>query len=437
MLFTAGLLLALLVLVARLVQLQIGEHATYLQRARANQIRLIPVPPPRGRLYDRTGRVLVRSRPSFVVEIVPSEISDSHAAIAELAQLLALPEDTLWKRVLHHRGINYHNFDEVVTGEPFGPVIVANDLTHAQLSRLAEERIDGVQVSVEPVRDYPYRSLGSHIFGYVGAITEDEFKRLRSKGYTANDVVGKDGLEAAYDDALRGIPGGERIEVDAQGQIVRRVAPQVAIPGHGLILTLDWHLQQIVERALENGIATVAQTRGRTISGAVVVLDPYSGAVLALASNPNFDPNDFARGIGERRYARYLNDPLEPLYDRAIAAATATGSTFKMITGSAALSAGVVQRDEIVYDSGYWNCHGQLFRDIAAGGLGATTFVTALAASSDGYFYQMADRLGYDRLSSYARKFGIAARSGIDLPGEYPGNWPTDAWTRKVYGVPL
>ncbi|HEY0798024.1 MAG TPA: penicillin-binding transpeptidase domain-containing protein, partial [Candidatus Baltobacteraceae bacterium] len=271
-------------------------------------------------------------------------------------------------------------------------------------------------------------------FGYVGQITEDEYNERKNRGYTPNDVVGKDGLEAQYDDWLRGIPGGDQIEVDAQGELVRRLAPVDSIPGDSLILSIDWRLQQLAEHALRTHIDDVAKLRKRRITGAVVIIDPYTGGILALASYPNFNPNDFANGIKESTYERYLDDPLKPLYNRGIAAATATGSTFKMISGSGAISAGVIAPDQVLYDSGYWNCHGALFRDLAAGGLGTTDFVRALAASSDGYFYQVGDRLGHTRLRYYAQQFGLSRTLGIDLPGEYPGNWPTEAWMQATFG---
>ena len=160
------------------------------------------------------------------------------------------------------------------------------------------------------------------------------------------------------------------------------------------MLTLDWRLQEIVENALRDQLALVGERRGRRLAGAVIAIDPRDGGILALASYPSFDPNDFANGIKESTYSTYLNDPLQPLYDRAIGAATATGSTFKMVTGSAAITSGVIGQDQVLYDSGSWECHGTLFSDIAAGGIGTTDFVHALAASSDGYFYQLGDRLG-------------------------------------------
>ena len=437
--FVALLLAGLLGLVARLAQVQVVEGTNYAAAARANQVRHIPVAAPRGRIYDRNGVLLVRSRPSYVCAMIPSDVKDPEATIHALSQVLALPEAALWKRLLHHRGVDYKDFDELAVSEPYGPVILASELSSAQMARLAEsqDELPGIDLEAQPVRDYPYRRMGSHVFGYVGLITEEEYKQRKGNGYTPNDVVGKDGLEAQYDAFLRGKPGGERIEVNAQGQMMRRLGPDEPVPGDSLILTVDWRLQRLAETALSDQLAAVGKARGHDVAGAVVVIDPYNGGVLALASYPNVDPNDFTTGIRQSTYARYLNDRLQPLFDRAIGAATATGSTFKMVTGSAALSSGVIGKDQVLYDSGSWYCHGVTYTDLAAGGLGETDFKRALAASSDGYFYQLGDRLGHTRLRYYALQYGLGKTLGIDIPGEYPGNWPTDAWSRKVYGLPL
>jgi penicillin-binding protein 2 len=434
--FIALVLLALLALVARLIEVQIFDGERYRQEALANQIRLIPVAAPRGIMYDRHGTVLVRSRPSFVVGLIPSQVTDIDSDLQRLSTAIGVPEATLRDRLLHHRGIDYKTFDEVVVNEPYGPVVLARDLPVASTARLSELLSDmpGVDLEVQPVRDYPHGPFGSHIFGYVGAINEEEYKTLAREGYSPNDVIGKDGLEYQYDRYLRGIPGGERVMVNSSGSVVANVASQSPVPGDTLVTNLDWHLQSIVESALADGLARWGH--GRRLSGAVVVEDPWTGGILALASYPNFDPRDFSAEKSSR-VRRYLTDSSEPLFDRAIAAATPTGSTFKMVTGSAALTEGVVRVDHVVYDSGGWNCGGYYARDIASGGMGNTTFVPALAASSDGYFYRLSWWLGNARLRKYALAFGLNAKSGIDIPGENEGNWPTNAWEMRNFGVPM
>jgi penicillin-binding protein 2 len=436
--FIIVIILAFCALLGRLIFVQLADGPIYAEKARANQIRLIAIVAPRGRIYDRNGVVLVRSRPSFVCVLIPSEVRDVNATLRTLSDIVNVPEPVLRRRLLHHNGVNFKNFEEVALYEPYGPVILASDLSAAQTARLAEVQTHllGIDLQAEPVRNYPYGSLGAHMFGYVGQITEEEYQKRKRQGYTSNDVIGKDGIEARYDHYLRGVPGGEQVEVDAQGQLVRRLGLLESVPGDSLTLSIDWHLQELAETALRSHIADVFKQRGRRISGGIVILNPYTGGVLALASYPSFNPNDFAAGIKESLYANYLNDPLEPLYDRAIAAATATGSTFKMVTGSAAISSGVITSDQVLYDSGAWECHGQLFRDIASGGrgLGRTDFVRALAASSDGYFYQLGDRLGHERLRFYAEQYGLGHTLGIDIPGEYPGNWPTEQWVQETFG---
>ncbi|HEY5426981.1 MAG TPA: penicillin-binding protein 2 [Candidatus Tumulicola sp.] len=434
--FIAAIVVALLLLVGRLIQVQVVDGDKYRAAALANQVRLIPVAAPRGIIYDRHGTVMVRSRPSFVVGLIPSEVADVDGELKQLAGAISVDAGTLRTRLLHHRGIDYRSFAGVVAGEPYGPVVLAKDLPVAAVARLSEllAELPGVDLEVQPVRDYPYGPLGSHVFGYVGAITEREYERLKREGYSPNDVVGKDGLEAAYDRYLRGVPGGQRVIVDSSGAVVSSVSSKAAVPGDTLITNIDWRLQQIVEQALSQEIATWGH--GRKLSGAVVVEDPWTGGILALASYPNFNPADFSADKFKRiRY--YLTSSTEPLFNRAIAAATPTGSTFKMVTGSAALTEGVVKVDQVVDDTGGWNCGGYYARDIAAGGLGNTTFVPALAASSDGYFFRLSWWLGNARLRKYALAFGLAAKSGIDLPGENEGNWPTNAWEMRTFGVPM
>ncbi|HKU81392.1 MAG TPA: penicillin-binding protein 2 [Candidatus Tumulicola sp.] len=432
----AAVAAALIVLVVRLIEVQLFDGAAYRAQAVANQVRLIPVAAPRGIVYDSRGRVLVRSRPSFVVGLIPSQVTDVDGELKTLASAIGTSVDGLRKRLLHHRGIDYDNFDQVVTNEPYGPVVLAKDLPVAAVARLSEllAELPGVDLEVQPVRDYPHGSLGSHLFGYVGAITEQEYEQRKRLGYSPNDVIGKDGLEYEYDRYLRGVPGGQRVVVDSSGKVVSTVSSQAAVPGDSLVTNIDWRLQQIVEESLASGIA--AWGHGRPLSGAVVVENPWNGAVLALASYPNFDPEDFAADR-YKRVDKYLTSSTEPLFDRAIAAATPTGSTFKMVTGSAALTEGVVKVNQVVYDSGGWNCGGYYARDIASGGLGNTTFVPALAASSDGYFFRLSWWLGNTRLRKYALAFGLDAKSGIDLPGENEGNWPTNAWSLRTFGVPM
>ena len=434
--FAAVLVFAFGALVARLVQVQIFQGDAFAAAARANQVEVIPVAAPRGLILDRTGTVLVRSRPSFVCALIPSEVTDVAKTLATLSEVLRIPVAQLERRLLHHLGKNYKNFDEVVTYEPYGPVILASDLTAVQTARLAESQSDlpGVDMEEQPVRNYPYGKMGAHLFGYVGVIDEDEYRARKRAGYSPNDVVGKDGLENAYDRWLHGRAGGEQVEVNASGALVRRLKPLDPTPGDALVTTIDWRLQKIVEKNLAAQLARWGKGRGQRLAGAVIVLDPYTGGVLAMASMPEFDPNEFATPINEKKYARLLADKLNPLYDRAIGAASPVGSTFKMVTGSGAISSGVIKPHQVLYDSGRWSCYGNVFYDIASSGLGSVGFEKALAASSDGYFYQLGWRLKNKLLAYWATQYGIGSKLGIDVPGEYPGNWPTQEWVQATFG---
>ncbi|HEX5274088.1 MAG TPA: penicillin-binding protein 2 [Candidatus Rubrimentiphilum sp.] len=431
--------LALIGLFARLIQVQLVQGDAFRAAAQENQIRLIPVAAPRGSIVDRNGNPIVRSRPSFVVAVIPSELTDLASELKSVSQAISVPVKKLRYQLFNHHGVSYKTFDDLDANEPYGPVIIASDLSVQQVVKLTELLVDlpGFDVEAQAVRDYPYRAQGSAFVGYVGQISEDEYKSLRNLGYSPNDVVGKDGLEYTYDRYLRGEPGGERVVVDAQSQVVPgiKLPEKQPVPGDTLVLNIDWRLQRIVEQALANGIHSWAGNRSG-VGGAVVVEDPWTGAIRAIASYPSFDPNAFASN-DYKKLAYYLTNSSQPLFNRAISAGTPTGSTFKMVTGSAALTAGVVKVNEIVYDSGAWNCGGAIFRDLAAGGLGPTGFVRALAASSDGYFFQMGWRLGNARLRKYALAFGLAAKTGIDLPGEFEGNWPTNASMLKSSGLPL
>ena len=323
------------------------------------------------------------------------------------------------------------------TYEPNGPVILATDLTPAQTARLAETQSDlpGVDMEEQPVRNYPYGKRGAHLFGYVGVIDEDEYKARKREGYSPNDVVGKDGLENAYDRYLHGRAGGQQVEVNASGALVRRLKPLDPVPGNTLVTTIDWRLQKIVEKNLRAQLAKWGKARGARLSGAVVVIDPTDGGVLALASMPEFDPNEFATPIDEKKYAALLSDKLNPLFDRAIGAASPTGSTFKMVTGSGAISSGVDQAEPSALRLGRVGCHGVVVprhrrRRSRLGRLRARArrVVRRLLLPARLPPGPRAPALLRDCSTGSARSLGI------DLPGEYPGNWPTEEWTQRTFG---
>lgn len=429
------IVVALGVLFARLAYVQLSQGAYFERLADLNQLRTIPVAAPRGVLFDRRGVVIARNRPSFVVQIVPMQIRDPHTEIADLAQLLGISPDAVWRRLLHQNGVTYPDFVSLANAIPLGPINIADDLSPASVGKFSErsDRFPGMSVELVPVRDYPHHTLGSHFIGYVGQITEGEYRARKHRGYGANDIVGKDGLEYTYDRWLRGRSGGRRIKVNSAGEAVASVGDFAAIPGNDLVLNIDWRLQRDAETAMADQIRQIAKRIGHRIGGSAIVEDPSSGAILALVSQPNIDANDFAAGISERKYAAYLNDPLRSLFNRAISGAYPTGSTFKLITSSAALASGVLTADSTRYCGGAFDLNGYIFNDDRFGGHGTLTTPQAITESCDVFFYQVGHELGIDRIDKYAAAYGIGQRTGIDLPGETTGTLPSPKWKERVY----
>jgi penicillin-binding protein 2 len=427
--------LVLGILLARLATLQLAQGTYYERLANLNQLRTIPVAAPRGVIYDRNGVVIARNRPSFVVQIVPMQLQNPDREIAALAQLLRVQPDDLWRRLLYQNGVTYRSFDALAASIPVGPINLVEDLTPAQVGRFSErsDRFPGMAVELIPVRDYPHHTLGSHFLGYVGQITEQEYQQRKAAGYGPNDVVGEEGVEYTYDRWLRGRQGGRRIKVNSAGAEVASFQPSPAVPGNDLVLNIDWRLQKAAEAAVAQQIEIIAHRIGHRTGGAAIVEDPNSGAILAFVSQPNIDPNDFAAGISRKRYDAYLTDPLRSLYNRAIAGAYPTGSTFKMITSSAALATGLMDANSTRYCGGAFDLNGFIFNDDIAGGHGTLNITSAIAESCDVFFYQLGHELGIDRLDHYAKAYGIGRPTGIDLPGETSGILPTPAWKERVY----
>ncbi|HEV2908459.1 MAG TPA: penicillin-binding protein 2 [Candidatus Eremiobacteraceae bacterium] len=432
--FVGGVAIVIGVLVWRLADVQLVHGAAYETLADQNQLRTIPLTAPRGVMYDRRGVVIVANRPSFVVQVVPMQVADPSSEIDELAGILHVTPQSLWKRLLRYNGVTYPSFDALAGAVPLGPITIAGDLNPATVARFSEraDRLAGMAVELVPVRHYPYGTIGSHILGYVGRITQDEYEARKPLGYGPSDTIGKEGLEFTYDQAMRGESGGRAIKVNSAGQAVATLGEREAVPGNSLDLTVDWRLQRAAEAAMDRQIRVIASRIGHRVAGAAIVEDVNSGAILALVSQPNVNPNDFALPITEARYNEYLNDPLKPLFTRAIAGKYPTGSTFKMITSSAALASGVLTVDSVRYCPGYFDL-GVVFNDDAAGGHGALTIRDAIARSCDVFFYKVGFELGITRLDRFASAYGVGSVTGIDLPGETSGTLPTPQWKKKVY----
>jgi penicillin-binding protein 2 len=331
--------------------------------------------------------------------------------------------------------------------DPFTPVIVKSELDRETAFRLreAQPNLPGVQLLIEPKRNYVQSPLLAHILGYVGRLDEAEYAELRDQDYELNDRIGKTGVEATYESALRGVPGRRQVEVDASGREIRTLDSAAARPGQSLVLTLDLDLQRKTAEILQAAM-------GASTNAAAVIMDVRTGDILAMVSIPSYDNNLFSGDIDEPALQGLLDDPAKPLVNHAIAEMYPPGSTFKQVTGVAALEEGVANPGTTITSHGSITVRNQydpdvvyVFRDWAA--LGTLNFYGGVAMSSDVYFYYLAGGyyengvelfhgLGADRLAAYARAFGLGAPTGIDLPGESPGLVPNPQWKEQALGEP-
>ena len=426
---------ALGALLVQLANLQIFQSDEYQQRAVLNQLRVEPVIPSRGIIYDRNGVPVVENVPSFSAAIVAADVpADRTLEVASgLEKLLGVPAMETTLRIEQSRQSN----------NPFIPVILKEGLDQAEAYRLREQlaAVPGAHVVVEAVRRYTGGQELSSVLGYTGRIDEEEYAALEAEGYIASDRIGKAGVEGHYEEYLRGIPGTKQIEKDATGREVRLIDEVPAQAGNNLILSIDLDLQKKTTELVQ------ASARGG--QAAAVVMDVKTGEVLALVSLPLFDNNVFSGKVDEARLQQYLSDPKKPLLNHALAEQYPPGSIFKQITGAAALQEGVAttgttitSRGSIQVPNQYDDSIVYTFRDWAV--LGTLDFYGGVAMSSDVYFYYLAggyyaygnnfDGLGIDRLSAYTAQYGIGSPTGIDIAGEAPGNLPSAEWKEQTFG---
>ncbi|HTN78643.1 MAG TPA: penicillin-binding transpeptidase domain-containing protein, partial [Acidimicrobiales bacterium] len=382
-------------LFSRLWFLQVMSSPTLTVAAQTNRERIVAIPPVRGRILDREGRVLADNRLSNVVTIDRKELVQSKTRdtlLAELAPILGEPIDELHRRITDARY------------SPLLPVPLAEDVPESTVVHIAEnqDEFPGVEAKEVAVRVYPYGTRAAHVIGYVGAINDTEYSSLKDQGYSLEDEVGKDGVEKTFEKDLRGTPGSITLEVDSRGRVLRELSRTDAIPGHDVQLTIDLSVQALAEDALAKALINARTHTPKdnpnhfaAPAGSVVVLDPTNGSIVAMASYPTFDPREFVGGIDPNRYQQLL-DPANnfPLTNRAIAGQYAPGSTFKLITAAAGLGAGVISSGTRFLDSGHYtvpDCKGEKCTFSNAGGEqnGWVTMQTALAASSDVYFYSI------------------------------------------------
>lgn len=409
-----SMIMVIFILIARLGFLQVYEGEYYAGLADGNRIRLIPSMAPRGTFYDRNGNLLVTNRPGFTVSLLPLTAPISDDVVTRLATLLSVDKESIETKIAQHSG--------------FDPIRIKNDVGPEILTIIEEQKdaYPGVVIEVQPIRNYINKEMAAHVFGYVSEISDDELEKRKDEGYKSGDIIGKFGLEKVYDAQLRGVNGGEQVEVDAAGKPVQILGKKEPIPGNNLVLTIDEKIQKAAERAIDEQLVKI-----NAKAAAAVVMNPKTGAILAMVSRPAFDPNLFAHGISTKDWKAINDNPNFPMDNKAITGEYPPGSTFKIVTGSAALQEGKVTPEEKILDTGrHW-----LIPKVNADGeaLGWINFRQALAHSDNVYFYEMGNRLGIDKLESYARMFGLGAKTGINLPYEADGLVANRAYKRKVF----
>jgi len=394
----------------RLMFLQLIEGDRNRQLAEKNRIRLIPKMAERGVIRDRKGRILAGSRLSHSVFLWPlaRKKGEWETTVSRLSHILNIPERVILKR-LEQAGYN----------SPF-LVRIARGITPAQVTAISEyaSELEGVQVDAEAVRYYPNGDLGAHVLGYTGELSDEELERRKGEGYRLGDVVGQMGIELAFENLLRGERGGQQVEVDGAGQVVRILGQKPTKAGQDVTLTIDLDLQKAVEKALGDR------------KGAVVAIDPNNGAVLAMVSRPAFDPNLFSTRISDAQW-RQLQSADHPFVNRALQAFQ-PASTFKIVTTVAALESGKYSPDTVLPTYPSLTIGGIVFNDWNRAGFGPLDFAGAMAYSSDTFFYQVATTIGGETLIDWTRRFGFGRKTGIELGvEESEGLVPDDAWKQK------
>ncbi len=419
-LFGGFAVLLFAVLFARLWLLQVIDGEKYLAEAKNNRTRSYRVSAPRGEILDRNGNVIVANRTSLALQVNPRKLPPSpRKRRAELAQLAALTHSSLrhLRRTMH----------EELKLAPAAPVTLRQDVGYYLVYYLQEnqDRFPGVEVQRVFVRAYPHGTLAAHVVGYVGEINEEELKERRYRGLQPGDEIGQEGVEDTYDRFLRGRPGLKRIQVNALGEPTPngRLVSKPPVPGDNLKLSIDDRVQEAGEAALA----------ARGLPGGFITMDVHTGEILGLGSFPTFDPSILTPPLTQKQVDETYNNPLAPLTDRAIAGQYPTGSTFKLITATAALESGILTPSRSIYDGGAFTVGGQSFKNAGGASYGSLTLVPALEVSDDVFFYTLGDEMwDTGQLQHWAHALGIGRPTGIDLPLINETLLPTKQWRDKL-----
>ncbi|MDH3412655.1 MAG: penicillin-binding protein 2 [Gammaproteobacteria bacterium] len=404
-------------ILVRMFQLQVIGYEHFATLSEDNRVKIVPVAPTRGLVFDRNGTVIAQNVPTYSLEVVPEAVDDIDALIESLRRIVPISEDheTRFRELLKKK----RRFDSLP---------LRYRLNEEEVARFSVNRhlFPGVDVEARLSRDYPLGEIGSHLIGYVGRINEEELQSIDSSNYRATAHIGKTGVEQAFEDLLHGTVGYQHVETNAQGRTLRVLQRKDPVPGSSLYLTIDVGLQAVAEQALGDN------------NGGVVAIEPASGNLLALVSVPTYDPNLFVDGIDKVAYNALISSPDRPLFNRAINGQYPPGSIVKPFLGLAALEYKLEQAHESTYCNGYFQLPGKerRYRDWKKGGHGRVDLNKAIVESCDVYFYLLSQNLGIERMHNFMTLFGFGTPTGIDLKGESDGLMPSPKWKRRTRNQP-
>lgn len=411
----AGLFVSIAIgmLLARLVQLQIVDHDHFTTLSKDNRVKLLPLPPTRGLIYDRNGILLAQNRPAYSLEITPEQVDDLDQTLAALADIIPITDDDL------------ERFQKLKKRKRrFDSVPIRTNLQPEEAARFAVERqrFPGVDIKAQLLRHYTHANGSSHVLGYVGRISQRDLELIDESNYSGTSHIGKIGIEQSYESVLHGAVGVQHVEINALGRVVRELENTPPVPGQDIHLHLDIRLQEIAMQAFGEE------------NGAAVAIDPTNGGVLAMVSKPGFDPNLFVEGISTRDYSALQKNENRPLYNRALRGQYPPGSTVKPFIALGGLERDVIQFDSTIYCPGFYQLpgHSHRYRDWKKTGHGFMDYDAAVTQSCDVFFYKLAHEMGVDQLHDHLGHFGFGTKTGIDLENETSGLLPSRDWKRRA-----
>lgn len=417
-----GIVVLMGALVANMYNIQVNQFQDYQTRSNDNRIKVVPIAPNRGLIYDRNGVLLAENRPVFNLELTPEKIKDIAATIQELQTILEITPDQIER--FHHERKRTRRFKSV-------PLLTQLNEKQVAVFSVNQYRFPGVEISATLKRYYPFSEVLTHVIGYVSRINDRDMQRLireeKDANYQATRDIGKLGIEKYYEDLLHGTAGYQEVEVNSRGRVIRTLKYVPPVPGKDIVLNLDINLQLYVHQLLD----------GRR--GSAVVIDPRDNGVLAMVSSPSYDPNSFVHGISGKDYRALLNDKNRPLVNRTTLGIYPPASTIKPFMAVAALQEGVVTPNTTRNDPGYWripNSNTRPFRDWLRWGHGRVDIIKSIEESVDTFYYQIAYDMGIDRISNWMMMFGFGDYTGIDIYEESKANMPTRDWKMSRHKTP-